>query len=68
MSAFADFIFGLAADHLRRSKQFEVFVKWFLQNDPERATQVNQVGMWRAIPASLGGVRQGRGALPASQL
>ena len=29
-----------------KGKQFEVFVKWFLKNDPEWSTQVDQIWLW----------------------
>ena len=54
MAAFADFIASLDADPLRRGKQFEVFVKWFLQNDSEWATQVDQVWLWHEYPGRWG--------------
>jgi predicted helicase len=54
MAAFPDFIASLDADPLRRGKQFEVFVKWFLQHDPEWATQVDQVWLWHEYPGRWG--------------
>ena len=54
MAAFPDFIASLDADPLRRGKQFEVFVKWFLQHDPGWATQVDQVWLWHEYPGRWG--------------
>jgi hypothetical protein len=34
---------NLEPDAGKRGRQFEHFVKWFLKNDPEWATQVNEV-------------------------
>ncbi len=54
MAAFPDFIASLDADPLRRGKQFEVFVQWFLEHDPEWATQVDQVWLWHEYPGRWG--------------
>jgi predicted helicase len=43
---FSDFYNSLDTDALKRGRQFERFLKWFLQTDPEWATQVDQVWMW----------------------
>ena len=43
---FSDFYNSLDPDPLKRGKQFEHFVKWFLKADPEWATQVDQVWLW----------------------
>ncbi len=43
---FSDFYNSLDPDPLKRGKQFEHFVKWFLKTDPEWATQVDQVWLW----------------------
>jgi hypothetical protein len=40
---FSDFYASLDSDPLKRGKQFEHFVKWFLKADPKWATQVDQV-------------------------
>jgi hypothetical protein len=39
----ADFHQSLDAYPVKRGKQFEHFVKWFLKADPEWSTQVDQV-------------------------
>ena len=46
---FSDFYNSLDPDPLKRGKQFEHFVKWFLKADPEWATQVDQVWLWDAF-------------------
>jgi len=35
-------------------KAFEVFVKWFLKNDPEWSSQVDQVWLWEEWPDRWG--------------
>ena len=35
-------------------KQFEHFVKWFLQHDPEWATQVDKIWLWDEWPDRWG--------------
>jgi superfamily II DNA or RNA helicase len=54
MASFSEFISSLDADSGRRGKQFEQFVKWFLKNDPEWSTQVDQVWLWDEYPDSWG--------------
>ncbi|MFA6015258.1 MAG: Helicase associated domain protein [Gallionellaceae bacterium] len=55
MSAtFSDFYANLDPDPLKRGKQFEHFVKWFLLNDPEWQTQVEQVWLWDEWPQRWG--------------
>jgi len=51
---FSDFYSSLDPDPLRRGKQFEHFVKWFLKADPEWATQVEQVWLWNEWPGRWG--------------
>jgi len=51
---FLDLYQSLDADPLKRGKQFEHFVKWFLQNDPEWQTQVEQVWLWDEWPGRWG--------------
>ena len=51
---FSDFYNSLDADPLKRGKQFEHFVKWFLKADPEWATQVDQVWLWDEWPERWG--------------
>ncbi|NOU01505.1 MAG: DEAD/DEAH box helicase family protein [Gallionella sp.] len=51
---FSDFYNSLDPDSFKRGKQFEHFVKWFLQNDPEWATQVDQVWLWDEWPQRWG--------------
>ena len=54
---FSDFYQSLDPDPLKRGKQFEHFVKWFLKADPEWATQVDQVWLWDEWPGRWGGLR-----------
>lgn len=54
MATFSEFLLSLDPDAGKRGKQFEHFVKWFLKNDPEWATQVDQVWLWNEYPESWG--------------
>lgn len=54
MASFPQFLSSLDSDAGKRGKQFEHFVKWFLKNDPEWATQVDQVWLWDEYPNSWG--------------
>ena len=54
MANFSEFLGSLDADPGKRGKQFESFIKWFLKNDPEWATQVDQVWLWEEYPDSWG--------------
>ncbi|RLA53634.1 MAG: hypothetical protein DRR42_04245 [Gammaproteobacteria bacterium] len=47
---FTSFIDTLNSD----GKQFEQFVKWFLKNDPEWSTQVDQIWLWDEYPDRWG--------------
>ncbi len=51
---FSDFYLSLDADPMKRGKQFEHFVKWFLKADPEWSTQVDQVWLWDEWPERWG--------------
>lgn len=51
---FAEFYRSLDADPAKRGKQFERFVKWFLKNEPEWSTQVEQVWLWDEYPGRWG--------------
>lgn len=51
---FSDFYNSLDADPIKRGKQFEHFVKWFLKADPEWSTQVAQVWLWDEYPERWG--------------
>ncbi|MDO9011484.1 MAG: Helicase associated domain protein [Gallionella sp.] len=53
-ASFLDFYQSLDPDPLKRGKQFEHFVKWFLKADPEWATQVEQVWLWDEWPGRWG--------------
>lgn len=54
MGQFSDFYNSLDPDPLKRGKQFEHFVKWFLKADPEWATQVDRVWLWDEWPGRWG--------------
>lgn len=54
MASFKEFLLSLDSDAGMRGKQFEHFVKWFLKNDPEWSTQVDQVWLWDEYPDSWG--------------
>lgn len=51
---FSDFHQSLDADPVKRGRQFEHFVKWFLKAEPEWATQVDQVWLWHEYPERWG--------------
>lgn len=53
-TSFLTFYQSLDPDPLKRGKQFEHFVKWFLKADPEWATQVDQVWLWDEWPQRWG--------------
>lgn len=38
----------------KRGEQFERFVKWFLKNDPEWSTEVEQFWLWDKYPDRWG--------------
>jgi predicted helicase len=52
--AFADFLATFDSDPGKRGRQFEHFVKWFLTNDPEWVTQVDEVWLWQDYPGQWG--------------
>src|ERR1700741_4182296 len=54
MGTFSHFLATLHPDTRIRGTQFEHFVKWFLKNDPEWATQVDQVWLWIEYPGRCG--------------
>ena len=54
MTSFVEFLKSFDADSRKRGKQFEHFVKWFLKNDPEWATQVEEVWLWDEYPGRWG--------------
>ena len=54
MGTFNEFLLSLDSDAGKRGKQFEHFVKWFLKNDPEWSTQVDQVWLWNEYPDNWG--------------
>jgi predicted helicase len=54
MATFSDFLATFDPDRGKRGKQFEHFVKWFLTNDPEWATQADEVWLWQDYPDKWG--------------
>lgn len=54
MATFTELLASFDADSGKRGKQFEHFVKWFLKNDPEWSTQVDQVWLWEEYPERWG--------------
>ncbi|MDP3122562.1 DEAD/DEAH box helicase [Polynucleobacter sp.] len=54
MPSFSNFLASLDNDSGRRGKEFEYFVKWFLKNDPEWATQVDEIWLWDEYPQNWG--------------
>jgi predicted helicase len=54
VAEFGTFYQSLHTDPSKRGRQFERFVKWFLKNDPEWSTQVDQVWLWDEYPERWG--------------
>jgi predicted helicase len=54
MASFSTFLKSFDADGVKRGRQFEHFVKWFLKNDPEWATQVDEIWLWNEYPRQWG--------------
>ena len=54
MASFLELYQSLDDDPLKRGKQFERFAKWFLKNDPEWSTQVDQIWLWEEYPERWG--------------
>lgn len=54
MTSFSKFLNSFDSDPLKRGRQFEHFVKWFLKNDPEWSTQVDQIWLWDEYPHAWG--------------
>jgi len=54
VATFLELYQSLDDDPLKRGKQFERFTKWFLKNDPEWSTQVDQVWLWEEYPKRWG--------------
>ena len=54
MTSFVQFLKSFDTDSGKRGKQFEHFVKWVLKNDPEWATQVDEVWLWNDYPRQWG--------------
>ncbi len=54
MASFSHFLASFDPDAAKRGRQFEHFIKWFLKNDPEWATQVDEVWLWNDYPKQWG--------------
>ena len=54
MATFFELYRSLDVDPSKRGKQFEHFTKWFLKNDPEWSTQVDQIWLWEEYPERWG--------------
>jgi predicted helicase len=54
VATFLELYQSLDDDPLKRGKQFERFAKWFLKNDPQWSTQVDQVWLWDEYPERWG--------------
>jgi predicted helicase len=54
VASFSEFLTTFDRDSGRRGRQFEHFVKWFLKNDPEWATQIDEVWLWSEYPRQWG--------------
>jgi predicted helicase len=54
MASFEHFLATFDPGARKRGRQFEHFVKWFLKNDPEWATQVEEVWLWNRLPKAMG--------------
>jgi superfamily II DNA or RNA helicase len=54
MTTFAELYNTFDSDPVKRGKQFERFVKWFLTTDPRWATQVSRVWLWKDYPDRWG--------------
>jgi superfamily II DNA or RNA helicase len=53
-NTFSDFYSSLDIDPVKRGKQFEHFVKWFLKADPQWATQIDHIWLWEEWPERWG--------------
>jgi predicted helicase len=53
MSNFTKLIESIERDG-NDGKQFEIFVKWFLQNDTQWKTQVETIWLWDEYPGNWG--------------
>jgi predicted helicase len=53
MATFSEFLSSFNLDNTKGT-QFEYFVKWFLKNDPEWSTQVDEVWLWDEYPDRWG--------------
>ena len=54
MASFSEFLLTFSADPSKKGREFELFVKYFLQADPEWKTQVDDVWLWDEFPGRWG--------------
>jgi superfamily II DNA or RNA helicase len=54
MHSFQTLINSFDSDNLKRGKEFERFVKWFLVHDPEWSSRVDKVWLWDDWPENWG--------------
>jgi superfamily II DNA or RNA helicase len=54
MASFSEFLLTFNADPAKKGREFELFVKYFLQADPEWKTQVEDVWLWEEFPGRWG--------------
>ncbi len=54
MATFSKFLNSFSPDKHKKGTQFEHFVKWFLKNDPQWETQVDQIWLWDECPDRWG--------------
>ena len=54
MATFTELSKSFDIDKNQKGKEFERFVKWFLKNDPEWSTQVDQIWLWEEFPERWG--------------
>jgi len=54
MASFSEFLLTFSADPLKKGREFELFVKYFLKADPEWKTQVDDVWLWDEFPGRWG--------------
>ena len=54
MATFSQFLKTFDPDSNIKGNQFELFIKWFLKNDPKWSTQVDQIWLWDEYPERWG--------------
>ena len=54
MASFSEFLLTFSTDSVKKGREFELFVKYFLKTDPEWKTQVEEVWLWDEFPSRWG--------------